>query len=242
MSERIPDPAETLRDAAVLFDLDGTFADTAPDMTAALNRLLARHGRSSLTLAQARPLVSHGARGLLRVGFGVEPDASEYEPLRREFLDLYAAALVEDTVLFPGISELIAALESRGIAWGIVTNKPGWLTDPLLERIGMLPRAGCVVSGDTAARPKPYPDPLFHACTLLQTDPARCWYVGDAERDIQAGLAAGMGTLVALFGYLGRDDDPRRWGAHGLIAHPLDVLDWLPESPSATGSATGVWR
>lgn len=212
---------------AVLFDLDGTFADTAPDMAAALNKLLAIHGRSPLPFVHVRPYVSHGGRGMLRIGFGLEPDDRDYESLRLEFLDIYAAALVKETVPFPGISDLIDALELRGIAWGIVTNKPAWLTNPLMELIGLRDRAGCVVSGDTAARPKPYPDSLFYACDLLQVDPGRCWYVGDAERDIQAGLAAGMGTLVALFGYLGADDNPSRWGAHGLIEHPLDVLDWL---------------
>ncbi|MBK5963541.1 phosphoglycolate phosphatase [Thiocystis minor] len=216
------------RDGAVLFDLDGTFADTAPDMAAALNRLLDRHGRAPLPFARVRPYVSHGGRGMLRIGFDLGPNDQDYEPLRLEFMEIYAAALVKDTVLFPGIVELIDTLERRGISWGIVTNKPGWLTDPLMELLGLRERAGCVVSGDTAARPKPYPDPLFHACDLLRVDPRRCWYVGDAERDIQAGLAAGMGTLVALFGYLGTDDAPDRWGAHGLIEHPLDVLDWLP--------------
>lgn len=220
------------RDGAVLFDLDGTFADTAPDMVAALNTLLAIHNRSALRLDQARSFCSHGARGVLEIGFGLGPDDADFEPLRQAYLEIYAAALVVDTAPFPGILELVETLEARAIPWGIVTNKPTSLTLPLMEGIGFLERAGCVVCGDTVARSKPHPDPMFHACDLLGVDPVRCWYLGDAERDIQAGLAAGMGTLAARFGYLGPADDPTAWGAHGLLDHPLDVLDWLPEFAS----------
>ncbi len=218
-----------IRDRAVLFDLDGTFADTAPDMAAALGRLLAVRGLAAPPFERIRPFCSHGARGILKVGFDLEPSDADFEPLRLEYLEIYAAALVEETAPFPGIAELVDALEARDIPWGIVTNKPTYLTRPLMERIGFLDRAACVVCGDTAARPKPYPDPMFHACELIQVDPTGCWYLGDAERDIRAGLAAGMGTLAALFGYLAPDDDPSGWGAHGMIAHPLDVLAWLPQ-------------
>lgn len=221
-----------LRDGAMLFDLDGTFADTAPDMAAALNRVRFAHGHPALPFEQLRPYASHGARGMLQVGFGLNPEDADFEPLRLEYLDVYAAALVEETAPFPGIPDLVAALERRGVPWGIVTNKPTFLTEPLLERIGFLDRAACLVCGDTTPRPKPHPDPLFHACERLGVDPRRCWYVGDAERDIRAGLTAGMGTLAALFGYLGPDDDPADWGAHGMIAHPLDALDWLPGGAS----------
>lgn len=213
----------------MLFDLDGTFADTAPDMAAALNRLLLARRQRPLDFEQVRPHASHGGRAMVRLGFGLEPGDPDYEAVRLEYLEAYAARLVEKTAPFPGIPELVAALESRAIPWGIVTNKPAWLTEPLLDGIGFRDRAACVVSGDTAGRPKPHPDPLLHACALLQVDPSRCWYVGDAERDIQAGLAAGMGTLAALFGYLGPGDDPSGWGAHGLIDHPLEVLGWLPD-------------
>ncbi len=223
----MPEP-HSARDGAVLFDLDGTFADTAPDMAAALTRLRARHGRDALPFERVRPHASHGARGILKVGFDLNPDDPGYEPLRLEYLEIYAAALVKDTAPFPGIPELVATLESRGIPWGIVTNKATYLTEPLMERIGFRDRTGCLVCGDTTPRPKPHPDPLFHACALLGVEPARCWYLGDAERDIRAGLAAGMGTLAALFGYLGPEDDPSGWGAHGMIAHPLDLLAWLP--------------
>ena len=220
-----PHPA---RNGAVLFDLDGTFADTAPDMAAALQKLLALHGRAPLPFEQVRPFCSYGARGILKLGFGLEPDDADFEPLRLQYLDIYAAALVEATTPFPGIAELVEALEQRRMPWGIVTNKPTYLTLPLMERIGYLERAACVVCGDTTPRPKPHPDPMLHACALIAVEPARCWYLGDAERDIRAGLAAGMGTLAARFGYIEPEDDPATWGAHGLVDHPLEVLSWLP--------------
>ncbi|NKN33440.1 HAD family hydrolase [Marichromatium bheemlicum] len=223
---------EPVRDAAVLFDLDGTFADTAADMAAALNRLRAAHGRAPLPLAEIRPFVSHGGRGMLEVGFGLRPGDSDYESVRHAFLACYAEDLVRDTAPFPGMAELVATLEARAIPWGIVTNKPGYLTRPLLEGIGYAERAACVVCGDTTPTPKPHPRPLLHACELLGVDPERCWYLGDAERDIQAGRAAGMGTLIALFGYLGAHDDPSGWDAHGAIDHPLALLDWLPGTPA----------
>jgi phosphoglycolate phosphatase len=211
----------------VLFDLDGTYADTAADMGAALNALLARHGRAPLAAAQIRPHVSSGARGLLRVGFDLAPDDPGYAALREEYLTLYAADICRHTRPFAGMDALIRCLLEQGLHWGIVTNKPGWLTEPLLAAMAPMPAPDCVVSGDTAARPKPHPDPLLHACSLLDLDPARCWYVGDDARDITAGRAAGMATLVAGWGYLGTESHPRDWGADGLAAHPLAVLDWL---------------
>ena len=213
--------------SAVLFDLDGTFADTAPDMALALNRLLQRHGRASLPPDAVRPHVSSGSRGMLAVGFGLQPFDAGYDALRREYLDLYAEDICRHTQPFPGIQQLIDALHSRGVAWGIVTNKPGWLTDPLLAAMALKPAPDCIVSGDTVARAKPHPDPLLHACALIAHAPERCWYIGDDERDIVAGRAAGMGTLVAGYGYLGTASHPRDWGADGLIEHPLDILDWL---------------
>jgi len=220
--------------SAVLFDLDGTFADTAPDMALALNRLLQRHGRASLPPAAVRPHVSSGSRGMLAVGFGLAPSDTDYDALRSEYLDLYAEDICRHTQPFPGIPQLIDALCARGVAWGIVTNKPGWLTDPLLAAMAMEPAPDCVVSGDTVARAKPHPDPLLHACALIGQAPERCWYVGDDERDIIAGRAASMGTLIAGYGYLGTASHPRDWGADGLIDHPSGILDWLqrPRKPA----------
>jgi phosphoglycolate phosphatase len=211
----------------VLFDLDGTLADTAPDMARALNLQLARHGRPPLPFEAIRPHVSHGARAMMRIGFALEAGEADYAALRQEYLDIYGENLALATAPFPGIPQLLEALEARRVPWGIVTNKPAWLTDPLMGSLGLAGRAACVVSGDTAARPKPHPDPVLHACRLIGVDPRECWTVGDAQRDIAAGRAAGTGTLAALFGYLGEDDDPASWGADGLIRAPLEVLDWL---------------
>ncbi len=216
----------------ILFDLDGTFADTAPDMAAALNLLRRRHGRPPLPLARIRPFASHGAAGLLKVGFDLTPADPVFEPLRQEYLRIYETILVEETAPFPGMVELLEALETRGLPWGIVTNKASALAKPLLEQLGFLERAHCLVCGDTTRRPKPAPDPLLYACDVIGVAPEHSWYIGDTERDIQAGLAAGMRTLAAMFGYLGPNEDPRHWGAHGLIRHPLEVLDWLADPPS----------
>ncbi len=212
---------------SVLFDLDGTFADTAQDMAFAINRLLELRDRAPLPFEEIRPRVSHGGRALVQLAFGLEPGDAGYEDRRREFLDIYSKNLANHTVPFPGISDLLSQLESEAIPWGIVTNKPAWLTDPLMAAMGLAERAACVVSGDTTPTPKPHPAPIHHACRLIGRDPASCWYVGDAERDIVSGRAAGTGTLVALFGYIGDGTDPGTWGADGLIETPIDVLDWL---------------
>jgi phosphoglycolate phosphatase len=220
-------PGRRRRRGGVLFDLDGTFADTAPDMARALNRLLAAHGRAPLPFERVRPHVSHGGKAMVRIGFGLAPGDAGYDTLRRQFLDLYAEDLARDTAPFPGVPELVTELEGRAIPWGIVTNKPAWLTDPLMAAIGYGHRAACVVSGDTATRPKPHPDPVLHACALIDREPGDCWFVGDAERDVAAGRAAGCGTLVALFGYLEDGEDSTAWGADGAIGAPLELLPWL---------------
>jgi len=215
------------RHCGVLFDLDGTFADTAPDMADALNRLLEQRGCPPRPFEEIRPQVSHGGKAMIRLGFGLEPEHPDFDPLRRAFLRLYADKIAVGTQPFPGINELLDALEQRAIPWGIVTNKPAWLTDPLMAELGFSERAHCIVSGDTTAHAKPHPEPILHACRLLGIDPADCWYLGDAQRDIDAGLAAGTRTLVAGFGYLAEQDDPLSWGADGIIEHPLETLDWL---------------
>jgi phosphoglycolate phosphatase len=220
---------------AVLFDLDGTFADTAPDMARALNLQLARHGRDPLPFEDIRPQVSNGARAMIRIGFGLGPGDAGYDALRREYLAVYADHLALETALFPGMTELIGVLEGRRIPWGIVTNKPSWLTDPLMAALGLAQRAACIVSGDTAARPKPHPDPILYACDLIGLPPRDCCYVGDAQRDVAAGLAAGTATLAALFGYIREGDDPGSWGAHGLIRNPLEILDWVAPDAARPG-------
>ncbi|MHB8453137.1 MAG: HAD family hydrolase [Acidiferrobacterales bacterium] len=211
----------------VLFDLDGTLADTAPDLGLALNALLHEQGLAPLPYERIRPEASHGARALLRLGFGITPEHPRYDALRHRFLELYAAGLCRETRLFPGISELLAALRQRGLNWGIVTNKPAFLTEPLVRELGLAEAAACVVSGDTTANAKPHPEPLLHACARAGSTPSECLYVGDAARDIEAGRVAGMQTLVALFGYIGERDDPNSWGADGLVPSPAGILEWI---------------
>jgi len=210
----------------VLLDLDGTLADTAPDLAHALNRVLAEEGRPALSDETIRPHVSHGVRALLQLGFGELAEA-ERERLRQRFLALYRDDLARHTRLFPGMAELLVELGRRGLNWGIVTNKAGFLTGPLLARLPLPLAPASVVSGDTTAHCKPHPEPLLLACTRAGSRPAECLYVGDAERDVEAGRRAGMKTLVALFGYISKDDRPERWGADGLIHSPRQVLDWL---------------
>lgn len=212
---------------AVLFDLDGTLADTAPDLAGALNALLEERRRPPVRVADARPVTSSGARGMLRVGFGIDPGHSEYETLKARFLELYAARVCVETQLFAGIAELLAALEARAVPWGVVTNKAERFTRPLLAALALLDRAACVVGGDTTSRAKPHPEPLLHAARGIGLEPVRCLYVGDDLRDVQAARAAGMPVLAAAYGYLGVDGDPHAWGADAVIGHPLEVLNHL---------------
>jgi len=221
---------ETVR--AVLFDLDGTLLDTAPDMIGALNALRAERALEPLAFAALRGQVSHGATALVRRGFA---DASEaqFAVLRARFLELYSARVAASTQPFPGVLELLETLERRGIPWGIVTNKPQWLTEPLLQGLGLAARAGTVVCGDTLPERKPNPLPLLHAARQLAHEPADCVYVGDAERDMRAARAAGMRSLVAGFGYIEPEEDPWRWPADGWLVSPLQLLSWLDGLASA---------
>lgn len=204
----------------VLFDLDGTLIDTAPDMVRALNALLVAEARAPVAFEAARPHVSHGSTGLLRLVFGDDLANGELERLRHGFLQRYEESLATDSRTFPGIDALLQRLEDTGKRWGVVTNKPGWLTDPLLRALDLHERAACVVSGDTLALRKPDPAPLLHACALMGTPPGRAVYVGDAARDVTAGQAAGMETIIALFGYIDADERPETWGATALVDHP----------------------
>jgi len=211
----------------ILFDLDGTLADTAPDLAYALNTLLQERGKAPLPYEAIRPVASHGAAGLIELGFGIARDTARFKPLRERFISIYRAHLTRETRLFPGIPVLLDQLTARGLNWGIVTNKPAFLTDPLVEQLGLHEDAACVVSGDTTTNRKPHPEPMLHACQLAGSKPEECLYVGDAARDIEAGNAAGMQTLVALFGYIGAQEHPETWGANGLIRAPEEILDWL---------------
>jgi len=216
---------------AVLFDLDGTLADTAPDLGGALNLLLREIGAPEVPLEVARPLTSSGARGMLKAGLGLTPDDERYEPLKQRFLQLYEQNICIDTRLFDGIAELLAALESRNLPWGIVTNKMERFTFPLLGALELDRRAACIVGGDTAPRAKPHPDPLLHAAKQIGLAPEACIYVGDDLRDIQAARAAGMRSVAAAYGYLGEDADVTLWQADAIVSHPLEVLNHVVEHP-----------
>lgn len=212
---------------AVLFDLDGTLADTAADLGGALNRLRTEQGLEAMPLEVLRPYASHGVRGLLGAGLGLKPTDEAYAGYAQRFLAYYAAALCVDTALYPGIAELIGQLEAHRLRWGVVTNKTSRFTLPLLAALGVARRAACVVSGDSAPRPKPHPAPLLMAADLVQTAPGRCIYVGDDLRDVEAGRAAGMPTVVAAYGYLGNDKPVEEWGADALISRPEEILGLL---------------
>lgn len=207
---------------AILFDLDGTLADTAPDLAGAINQVRMRRGLLPIPYDLLRPVASAGARGLIGAAFNLAPGDDGYDALRIEFLDTYSASLVVESRLFSGVPALLNSLQERGICWGIVTNKAARFTDPLIQLIG-LQGAGCVISGDTTAHAKPHPAPLFEAASRLNLAPADCWYVGDDLRDIQAGHAAGMLTVAAAWGYCG-NAEPETWGAHMLLHSPQDLL------------------
>jgi len=211
---------------AVLFDLDGTLLDTARDFWEALNLLRAEERREALSFETVRCQVSHGGNALVRLGFGELPP-DEHEVMRMRLLNIYRQQLAKHTCLFEGGDEMLTELERRGLHWGVVTNKPHWLTEPLLHEVNLSRRARAVVSGDTLSERKPHPLPLLHAAKTIGVDPANCVYVGDAERDMQAAKAAGMYALVAGFGYLGDDDRADTWFSHGWLHTPLDLIDWL---------------
>jgi len=216
----IPPPISGAR--AVLFDLDGTLVDTAPDMVAALNALRGEEGLSPLPYAQVRPLVSHGATALVQHGFPTA-DGTPFEALRRRFLTLYAGALAVESRPYEGVLEALAYLDSKAIPWGIVTNKPEALAAPLLDHLELRQRAGVVVCGDTVRERKPHPLPLLHAAARLGVEPAASVYVGDAERDVLAAQAAGMRAYVALYGYIPMDERPREWPASGWIERSQEL-------------------
>ena len=201
--------------------------DTAPDLGHALNLQLIRHGKQPLADAAIRPFASHGSRGLVGLGFGITPKDNNFINMRDEYLTIYDTVFTRSPVLLPDIAELLQIIETKGLKWGIVTNKPRRFTIPLIESMGLHKRAACIVSGDDALQPKPSPATLLMACEKVGELPENCIYVGDAERDIQAGRAAGMKTVVALFGYIDVTDKPQDWGADALIKVPSELLEVL---------------
>ena len=208
---------------AVFFDLDGTLADTAPDLGGALNRVRHEEGLAPVPLHQLRPLVSQGVRGLLRIGFDLHPDDAAYPALQERVLTHYEQNICVATELFPGVDRLLAQLEAQQLPWGIITNKRARYTDPLVRALQLDARAVTVVSGDTAGVPKPAPEPMLHACRAAGVNPQNCWYVGDDLRDIQAAHAANMRAIAAAWGYLGDGVPPEDWQAEALAHTPADI-------------------
>lgn len=208
----------------ILFDLDGTLVDTAPDLGYALNLQRERHGLEPLALDVIRPYASHGSKGLLGVGFNLKPEDASFDRMHAEYLDLYGQVFARSPVLFEGVAELLQHLEQNSIPWCVVTNKPRRFSAPLLNAMQLDKRMACLVCGDDAVLPKPAPDTLFMACKHASVRAEDCLYVGDAERDIEAGRSAGMKTVVAMYGYIDESDRPEEWGADFSIAHPVDLI------------------
>ncbi|MEQ1527423.1 MAG: HAD-IA family hydrolase [Gallionella sp.] len=212
---------------AILFDLDGTFADTAPDLAAALNHVRATKNLPPLPLTALRPQASHGSIGLLKVGMNVTPNSPDFQALRDIFLDHYANHICVNTKLFSGMPELITELEQRNIAWGIITNKPHRFTVPLMEALGYAHRAVCLISGDTCSHAKPHPEPMLAACKLIKIAPVQCLYLGDDKRDMEAANAANMRGIIANYGYVSDDVSVQNWQAHGSVDNPMELLTYL---------------
>jgi N-acetyl-D-muramate 6-phosphate phosphatase len=227
--------------AAVLLDLDGTLLDTAPDLVRITNMMRAHEQLAPLPLAQLRQYVSHGSAALLRAALPAA-EGVRLAALQSRFLELYREQLVVDTRLFPGFEQVLCALEAHGIPWGVITNKPGWLTEPLLRQLGLYQRAGCVLSGDSLPVCKPDPLPLLTAAQRIAVAPERCLYLGDALRDMQAARAANMVGLAARFGYIGADEDTSQWPVTAWLDSPLELLGWVGLTRAAAPLRAGADR
>ena len=222
--------------STVLFDLDGTLVDTAQDLGMALNLQREKHRLPPLALDKIRPVASHGSRGLLKLGFDLTPQHASFDAMRIEYLDLYATVFTRQPVFLPGIEVLLEQLTDSGLQWGIVTNKPRRFSVDLIKAIKLLDSnlhdlSACLLCGDDAPQPKPAPDTLLMACATTKSKASECVYIGDAERDVEAGKAAGMQTVVALFGYIADTDKPTQWGADALINTPAELLEFLNLQP-----------
>ncbi|VFN03119.1 MAG: phosphoglycolate phosphatase [Candidatus Kentron sp. G] len=216
---------------AILFDLDGTLVDTAPDLLLAINLVIGEEGGTPLSQEEIHPFISHGSRPMIERGFGIGPEAPGFAGLMERFLAAYRANIVVHSRLFPGMGTALARIEARSMVWGIVTNKSRWLTEPLLAGLGLAHRAACVVTRNTTEHPKPHPAPLLFACDRIGVPPAQCLYIGDAATDIEAGRRAGARTAVALFGYIPPDERPSDWGADCRLPSPRALADWLANNP-----------
>lgn len=212
---------------AVLFDLDGTLLDTANDLGMALNQLLQELKLPAISSEKIRPAAGSGCRGLLKLGMNIMPEDTRYPALAEKLLGFYQESFLRTTQLFPGMEETLRFIEQKRLPWGIVTNKPARYTDPLVQHLQLDQRAQCVISGDSLANHKPHPEPILHACRLLQQEPEHCLYIGDSAIDIQACKAAGSPSLAALYGYIPAGEDPMTWGADGYIQHPEEIVNWI---------------
>ncbi len=211
----------------VLFDLDGTLIDTAPDMAQALNLLLEEEKKQAIEFDLIRPVVSNGSAALVQLGFPDIADTQVIERLKQRYLEIYQNNLCVHSELFPGMCELIDAIKQKNMNWGVVTNKPGWLTQPLMAQLGLTEQAACIVSGDSTDNRKPHPQPMHLACRLANTLAEHCIYIGDAQRDIQAGINAGMKTVIASYGYIGDWENTAEWGADYTIDAPEELLQLI---------------
>ena len=211
----------------LLFDLDGTLIDSAPDLAGAANDLRAAHGLPPLPYEALRPMVGSGARGMVGKAFGLAPGDADFEAMRDAFLARYADRLLQHTQVFDAMAPVLSALDAAGLTWGIVTNKAMRFTAPIVEGLGLARRASVLIAGDTTAHAKPHPEPLLEAARRLNVPPQRCVYIGDDARDIVAGHAAGMATLAAGWGYLGQGEPVHAWGAHQVLQSPAQLLNWL---------------
>lgn len=212
---------------AILFDLDGTLIDSAPDLGAAADQMRVVRGLPSLPMADYRPYAGSGARGMLRVAFGMHPEDAAFPEMREEFFQNYERRMTQDTTIFDGVTEMLTSIVARELQWGVVTNKSKRFTDPLSQKMAMFATAGTVVSGDTTPHSKPHPEPLFEAARRIGVVPEECVYVGDDERDIIAGKAAGMYTVAAVYGYLGEKQSVAHWQADDVIDSPNELLKRL---------------
>ena len=211
----------------VLFDLDGTLIDTAPDMAAALDNLCREEDQLLQPFYKVRPIVSNGSVALIELAFGTDIEDERLQHLKKRYLEIYEQSIAVHSQMFDEMDDLLNQIEQRGINWGVVTNKPEWLTLPLMEALNLKDRAACIVSGDSTENRKPHPEPMHHACDLAGSQANECMYVGDARRDIEAGNNAGMKTLVASYGYIEEHEDINSWGANDLIGKPSEILNHL---------------
>jgi phosphoglycolate phosphatase len=213
--------------ACVLFDLDGTLVDTAPDLIACLNKALDAHGYPQARYEQVKPHISFGATAMIKASVGDQADDAQQAEILETVLDHYQNNIAEHSLFFNGIVDTLNLIESQGLKWGVITNKRKRFTDPLMDALKLSARAACIISGDSTAYPKPHVLPMLTACQIAEVDPKHCVYIGDAHHDITAGSNAQMHTLAALWGYLRDDDQPETWGANALIESPNHLTDWI---------------